>query len=280
MWSETPFLWDAADQAEFIEGRPVTKNRRAWYERMLSDKIREGAYKEALRRYAPGRTVVDVGAGLGHLSLWALQAGAKRVIAIEHDKDAIAQWSNTLGTYGGSVTCVPSMSFDAEIGAVGDIVVAEVFDSSGVGEGAIETLRDARRFLRPGGIMIPSTMFLHVCLLYEPLPPPPGRLRYADIEDGSIGWYGWSPIEETGIHVQRSGAVYGFGLAFTAQLVPGLALTNLPGHPPTHWRQGAMPFGPIHVRAGQILIVRGHVSGSRDRLNPDVRFDILGVEGA
>jgi SAM-dependent methyltransferase len=245
---------------------------------MLSDKVREAAYKEALRRYAPGRTVVDVGAGLGHLSLWALQAGAKRVIAIEHDRDAIGQWSNTLGTYGGSVTCVDSMSFDAEIGPIGDIVVAEVFDSSGVGEGAIETLRDARRFLRPGGMMIPSRMFLHVCLLYEPLPPPPGKLRYADIPDGSIGWYAWSPIEETGIHVQRSGAVYGFGLAVTAHIARGIVLTNLPRYPASHCLQASMSFGPVYVREGHILILRGHVNGSHDLLNPDVRFEVLRVE--
>jgi SAM-dependent methyltransferase len=245
---------------------------------MLADKVREAAYKEALRRYAPGRTVVDVGAGLGHLSLWALEAGAKRVIAIEHQRDAIEQWPNTLGSHAGKVTCVECASFDAKVGPVGDIVVTEVFDACGVGEGALETLQDARRFLRPGGIMIPSSMFLHVCLLREPLPSEPSKLSYVDIPDGTVEWYRWSPFEETGIHVQRTDLYYGFGLAFTAQLAPGLALTNLPGHPPTHWRQGAIAFEPIDLLEGQILVVQGHVNGSRDRLNPDVRFDLLRVE--
>ncbi len=255
----------------------MKNERQAWYARMLADEVRENAYKEALRRYAPGRTVVDVGAGLGHLSLWALEAGAKSVVAIEQDREAMALWDQTLGPHAQRVTGVNSMSFDAKVGPVGDIVVAEVFDACGVGEGAIETLQDARRFLRPGGIMIPSSIFLHMCLLYEPVAGPPGRLSYIDIPEDSVEWYRWCPNEETGIHVHRSGTIYGFGLAFTAQLAPGLALTNLPGHPPTHWRQGAMPIDPIVLLEGQTLTVRGRVHAAQDRINPNVRFEILRV---
>lgn len=174
----------------------------------------------------------------------------------------------------------------------GDVVVSEVFDSSGVGEGAIETLRDARRFLRPGGVMIPDSMRVHFRLLYRPpfdvdeseryaTKAPPGKVVNIDIADeADAPWFDWCPGEEVGALVQRSGDVYGFGLAFTLALAPGVSLSNLPSGPPTHWRQGALPFsGPVKAERGQVWIVRGDVDHSRDRLNPDVAFNVLRIEG-
>ncbi len=268
----------------------LTPARRAWYDLMIADEVRNAAYKKALAMYAPGRTVVDVGAGLGHLSLWALEAGAKSVIAIEHDREAEPALRELLAIEGGgSIAEGPRSwllampSWEVGTGWESDVVVAEIFDSSGVGEGAIETLKDARRFLRPGGIMIPDSMRVHCCLLYGDLAVlgcgVPGKLGSVLVPEDSI-WFDWCPGEEVGIHVQRSGDVYGFGLAFTLALAPGVSLTNLPGHPATHWKQGALPFaGPMRAEKGQIWIVRGDVDHSRDRLNPDVSFNVLRIEG-
>ena len=58
------------------------------HEEMLRDEVRTGAYAEWARRagecgYMAGKTVLDVGAGTGILSLFAARAGAARVIAVE-----------------------------------------------------------------------------------------------------------------------------------------------------------------------------------------------------
>src|SRR4029077_4660535 len=54
------------------------------HEPMLLDKIRCDAYRVAMQRMVkPGDVVVDVGAGTGLLSFFALQAGARHVYAIE-----------------------------------------------------------------------------------------------------------------------------------------------------------------------------------------------------
>ena len=50
---------------------------------MIGDTVRTEAYKEAIFASVAGRVVIDVGAGTGILSLFAAEAGAKFVYAIE-----------------------------------------------------------------------------------------------------------------------------------------------------------------------------------------------------
>jgi predicted RNA methylase len=55
---------------------------------MLSDARRNETYRAAIAGRAPGRVVYDLGAGVGPMSLYAVQAGARRVYGIETDRDA------------------------------------------------------------------------------------------------------------------------------------------------------------------------------------------------
>lgn len=54
---------------------------------MLNDTGRNQFYKQAIDRAAPGRIVCDIGAGTGFLSVMAVQAGARHVIAVERDPE-------------------------------------------------------------------------------------------------------------------------------------------------------------------------------------------------
>ena len=59
---------------------------------MISDKVRTEIYRNAIlqnRKDFEGKVVMDVGSGSGILSLFAAQAGAKKVYAIEASNMAV-----------------------------------------------------------------------------------------------------------------------------------------------------------------------------------------------
>ena len=55
---------------------------------MINDKIRMSTYEQAIKILAKNQDIIDVGAGTGILSIFAAQAGANHVYAIEASKIA------------------------------------------------------------------------------------------------------------------------------------------------------------------------------------------------
>jgi len=53
------------------------------HEEMIADTVRTEAFRKAIHEMVSRRVVVDVGAGTGILSIYAVEAGAKIVYAIE-----------------------------------------------------------------------------------------------------------------------------------------------------------------------------------------------------
>ena len=59
------------------------------YQLMMRDDIRMGAYGRAIQQVCRGKTVCEVGLGMGPLTLMALRAGASRVYGIEVRPDVL-----------------------------------------------------------------------------------------------------------------------------------------------------------------------------------------------
>jgi SAM-dependent methyltransferase len=129
-------------------------------ERMLVDKVRCDALREAIRRIVkPGDVVVDLGAGTGLLSFFAVQAGARHVYAIE--LSGIAETTAGLIAANGMqdrITLIRGNSKKVKLPERCDLLVSETLSSFCFDtENAVEYIADAReRFLKPGARIIPE----------------------------------------------------------------------------------------------------------------------------
>lgn len=71
-----------------VPGDPTVGAEMSFHWEMLTDARRNETYRTAIAAAVPGRVVYDLGAGIGPMSLYAMQAGARRVYGIETDGDA------------------------------------------------------------------------------------------------------------------------------------------------------------------------------------------------
>jgi protein arginine N-methyltransferase 1 len=130
---------------------------------MVRDSVRVMSYRRAIQRHCQGRTVVEIGCGSGILSIFAAQAGARRVIAIEESgiADLAAEMFQANGV-AGRIELRRANSRDVSLDERADVVIHEVLGSDPFSENVLPFIEDARaRFLAPNGRLIPSA--LEVC---------------------------------------------------------------------------------------------------------------------
>jgi protein arginine N-methyltransferase 1 len=127
--------------------------------RMICDEVRTGAYVESLRQVVQaGSVVVDLGAGTGIFGLLACQLGARRVYAIEqNDIIQVARSVAEANGFSDRIEFIQDLSTRVTLPERADVIV---FDLRGVlpwFRHHIPSIVDARRrFLRPGGALIPQ----------------------------------------------------------------------------------------------------------------------------
>src|SRR5215470_15225066 len=131
-----------------------------FHRRMLADQVRIAAFRSSLaQRIRRGSTTVaDLGAGTGILAFLARELGAREVWL--YDPGAVLGLAEHIAARNGidRLHFVPERSLDVAQPPRVDIVVAEVLGNFAYEEGVLETLRDARRFLAPGGTMVPHSI--------------------------------------------------------------------------------------------------------------------------
>lgn len=126
---------------------------------MLRDKVRNEAYKRALFALVkPGDVVLDVGAGSGILSIFAAQAGARKVYAVE--RTGITRLARKMIEANGlsdHITLLESDLEDVDLPEKVNVIVSEWMGGLGVDENMLPPVVMARnRFLAPGGKMVPG----------------------------------------------------------------------------------------------------------------------------
>ena len=253
-----------------------------YHRTLLSDRVRNQAFHEALKRViVPGKTkVVDIGCGTGFLGFMAAKLGAKRVVLIETAE--IASLAKRLTKANGfrNIEVVPAHSTELEPPERFDVAVSETLGNYAFEENIIETLGDARdRYLEPGGVLIPGKVRQFVC-------PVVSRKLHADLATwDSVGfdlnfdaakemglnniyvrWLVPSDLLDDGRAVQQWDAVdlanatkttrlgqvswqakkaapiTGLAIWWSADLVEGITLGTGPEDARTHWEQLYLPI--------------------------------------
>ena len=132
---------------------------------MLQDEVRTPKYREAIIKNPSnfnGKVVMDVGCGSGILSLFAAQAGAKRVYAVE--ASGMAKAARKLVEANGFkdvIHVIESKVEDISPAVVPlksiDVIVSEPLGTFLLNERMLETYVIARdKFLKPKGRMFPA----------------------------------------------------------------------------------------------------------------------------
>lgn len=128
---------------------------------MLNDTARNRFYKQAIESVAQGRTVVDIGAGTGMLSILASRAGARRVIAVEKDPGRAQFVQEMISKVGlKNIEVVNADFLDTDI--AGDVYVTETINTQIFGEGILDLARHARKhpgLFVPGQFEISATVY-------------------------------------------------------------------------------------------------------------------------
>ncbi|QHS09344.1 class I SAM-dependent methyltransferase [Sinimarinibacterium sp. NLF-5-8] len=254
------------------------------HRKLLGDSARNQAFHQALKSVIrPEKTtVLDIGAGTGFLSFLAHQLGAAHCTLMEYaDTLELAQ---TLARANGMdrLTFIQTVSLEWRRKLSVDVVVSETLGNFALEEGFLETAVDARRFLKPGGALLPYALrqfampvigdrlqreidiwpevgfgldlnaarAVSLSNMYvkdvqpQDLPSPSCAQCWDDLDLRPSR----PPPSSKRTHTLRWSAadlgarVAGFALWWEADLTATVKLSTSPFDPPTHWQQIYLPL--------------------------------------
>ena len=121
---------------------------------LLSDRQRTEGYRRAIfATVKKGDVALDLGTGMGILALFACQAGARKVYAIEaRDVIEIAKRACLQNGYQDRVVFLKGLSYRLDLPEKVDVLITETMGNLGLEENILGTVMDARkRFLKRDG---------------------------------------------------------------------------------------------------------------------------------
>jgi len=133
---------------------------------MMQDYIRTSTYQRAMLTNVSDfhdKIILDVGAGSGILSFFAIQAGAKKVYAIE--ASSMAQHCATLvrqNNLQDKIIVIPGKVEEVEVPEQVDTIISEPMGYMLFNERMLESYLHAKKWLKPDGRMFPTQGDLHI----------------------------------------------------------------------------------------------------------------------
>jgi protein arginine N-methyltransferase 1 len=236
-------------------------------------------------------TVADIGSGTGVMGFLASQLGAKDVYMYEYG-DVIGL-SQKIAEDNGieNLHFINAHSSAVENPPQVDVIVSETLGNFAHEEHIIAIMADARRFLKPGGTVIPQRVDQFVCPVvsdrfhkelcawddvgldidYAAAKAMSFNNIYVrafrpdDLLDGGRAVRKWDSADlQTETDPNRAGqaewvlekdaVIYGFAVWWNCELLPGIDLGTSPLSPATHWEQLYFPvLEPVAGKKGDSL---------------------------
>jgi protein arginine N-methyltransferase 1 len=257
------------------------------YGELMADEVRMAAHEAALRAACrPGCVVLDIGTGTGILALLACRFGAARVYAIDFsDAVAVAREIAEANGFGDRIQFIQGLSSEVSLPEPVDVVVADVRGVLPLIGTSVMTLMDARRFLAPGGVIIPSCDTLRLAIVEDAAL----HLQMVRPWRQSARGFDLSPVERILVHrwrrthlpasallstpadlieleygrltgpnasgsvtsvITRPGIAHGLSVWFDARLFESIGFSNAPGEPPAVYGQAFFPLAePVRVES-------------------------------
>jgi acyl transferase domain-containing protein/acyl-CoA synthetase (AMP-forming)/AMP-acid ligase II/acyl carrier protein/SAM-dependent methyltransferase len=129
------------------------------YHALAHDERRNHSYKVAIRQTVRDKVVVEVGTGKeAILARFCVEAGARKVYAIEIGDEAFRDASALVAKLGlrDKIELIHGDATKVNLPELADVCVSEIVGPIGGCEGAAVLINDARRFLKPDGVMLPA----------------------------------------------------------------------------------------------------------------------------
>lgn len=260
---------------------------------MLQDWIRISQFKKAIKQSVkPGDIVIDLGTGTGIFAIWALEAGASHVFAIEEsDVAEVASAVINNNGLGNKITVLRSNSKNVEFSELADVLIAEIIGHFFFEEGIVEAIADVRdRLLKPNARIIPNGGNIMIALaeldssfsevkfwedweggMLEILTEwaannayvylvNPNNLLSSSVEMFTLSSANWivekrSVTKE--IEIKKHGEMNALVGWFDLQLIDGIELSTSPFKQKTHWEQCVFPFHKaMPVEKGDRVIIK------------------------
>jgi len=147
---------------------------------LLNDVERMEKYRHAVfKTVKSGDVVLDIGTGSGILAMFACQAGAKRVYAIDRgDIIAVARELSKTNGFSDRIVFLREDIRQVELEEQVDAITSELIAKAVLGQNMAELIGFSRdRFLKPGGKILPAHVNLHIAPIenegsYKEAKPP------------------------------------------------------------------------------------------------------------
>src|SRR5215208_1340571 len=137
---------------------------------MIVNEPRIKPYIEALRQsIKPGSVVLEIGTGTGLMAMLACRFGARKVYAIEFDNVIeLARETAARNGLSDKIEFIQEISTRVTLPEKADVIVSDLRGILPLFTTHITSIADARRFLAPGGVMIPSQDRILAALISAP----------------------------------------------------------------------------------------------------------------